>query len=430
MSRSLVAVATVILAACSAAAPPPSPSVAVARPSATAAQTTAARTPSPTLVLLPGERDVHASAFHFAVPQAWAGSQVPKTVDRATLRYAWAASRGAEPPDPSASWAPVPGDTVVIELWEQVSPPEGAEVRDTPVPTSWSAAERSTRDGFEVRRVRFRYALHPFVLVAHIGRDATPADRAAIDRTLASLTPDPVPDTGAYLDLFVVGTVADVAVGAVKHVDVGVPPAKFGMFVARGTRSLFAYWDEALVGYGPLRPCALRYDVPTFVCDRTGDRWTRVGTPLTLDVQFALAWAPVTVIDGLILIKPSRNTGPLDRSEVAEFGGGVVSVPSAPATRDDIVARTKGLSSAGGDAAAKLVSGADLARSGLLPGLQPPDRLWLGLSSGEIRLQGSNDLLGRWSLLAFDLNGKLLGASCCGPGDRPPGFDALPDLAR
>jgi hypothetical protein len=131
--------------------------------------------------------------------------------------------------------------------------------------------------------------------------------------------------------------------------------------------------------------------------------------------------------DGKILVAGSRIGGPLQRDETVEFGAVTVAAPAKKLSRAEMITRAIALSSASQarEVDAKLLDPAVLGRSSIFLGMRSVSPVWVVQVRGEVRIGGQ--ISGQWTLFAFDEFGKLLTASCCGPGVTAAGFDELPE---
>lgn len=395
----------------------------------TPAQTPAATAASPQW----GALVESASGFRLRVPDGWTFNDSRVLVNRAVERLFSLSAHPLDPPAPTQTWASVREDAVVLELWQYGGPrmPSAAS-EESEFPLDWSAAEAlSDASARQARRLQFRHVFRPLALVAHVGPSAPQRDRDQLAAIVASMQPLPVPDEGSYLGAHVAGRLANLPQGSITLVGVGRPTAT-PMFIVRGRQHTFAFHASAFGGYGGMYACPLRYepDARVFICDASGARWTRVGTPLAASAQFSLDWAPVAVRDGKVMVMPSRISGPSVRDERAEFDAETIPLMRI-ASREAIVRRGLSLSSSGYPAVAeaKLVANADLARSGALPGFADrSDPLWAVAVSRSLPPGATGHSPGSWTLFVFDERGKLLRVACC-IGDAPAGFSALPDLA-
>ena len=415
---------------------------AVTQPSTQPASSTATAAPPPR----PGEYHSIGAGFYLQVPPGWTAAEGPGLVDGRTMRLVVVGSRGADMPRSAnplgADWSRIPTDSIYLELQYFGFPGSPPVDGETVFPLDWSNARAGGMQGdFNVSRLAFQHLLQPLTLVAYVGKDAPAADIAEIRAVVSSLRPEPIPAQGAYRGWTVVGRADALPIGAVSHFESIAFPNADGFFVVRGAKTLFAYVDHAYVMFGATRPCAIKYESAsrTFVCDATDDRWSRVGKLLTAGdgwAVFGLAWHPAIVKDGLILVGGRTTGGGFpQRDEAAEFNDPAPAVvPSGPIDRRAILDRYTKLTSTTPTtrSAAKLVTADALIGSGIMPGLAlTTSPLWVIAFSGDVRISSGGESLGRWTLFVADArSGGIITASCCGAGDWPPGFDALPDEAR
>ena len=345
-----------------------------------------------------------------------------------------------QPPD----WTQLSPHRIVLELISISGPggprPDAANTESS-FPLDWSNA-RPIADGqgnvATALSLSFQHMLRPLTLIARIGASAPPGDVAEIEGIVASLRPEPIPTFGEYQGWRVVGPLASFQIGAVTHFDSSVFRG-YGFYFVRGARTVFAFLDSAYLFMGATKPCPIRYEIGsrTFVCDATGERWSRVGKQLAGPGSFALAYHTTFVKDGLVLVGGGASGGGRNTyDESAEF-----SDPSAPPvttgslTKAEILDRYSRLTSTTPivRAAAKLVP-SDLATiSQVIRGsFVPTDTrtVWVVAFAGDVKLPGSDTSHGRWTVFIADpRTGGVITAACCGEGDWPPGFDQLPDLA-
>jgi hypothetical protein len=389
------------------------------------------------------------AGFDVRLPRGWVAADHGELVNRWSVRLLVIGNRSAGVPD--ASGSPVPGrtpdwtrlasDQIVLELLMFGGPGGPSAGTETSFPLDWSDA-RPMPDGqgtvATTLSVSFQHLLRPLSLVARIGTSAAPSDVAEITGIVASLAPEPIPTGGEYRGWQVVGPLASFPVGTVQRFGSSTPRA-YGFYLVRGAKTVFAFIESAYLSMLAMKPCPIRYEAAsrTFVCDATGERWSRVGRQLTEPGHFGLGYHTTFVKDGLVLVGggssgSSRNTN----DEAAEF-----SDPIAPAaatlmlTKSDILDRYSRLTSTTPTvrAAAKLVPSDVATRSQVVRGSYIPAEtrtVWIVAFAGDVRMPGSAETQGRWSLFMADPHtGGVITATCCGEGDWPPGFDLLPDLA-
>lgn len=86
-------------------------------------------------------------------------------------------------------WKDISSDSVLVRVQSAFTPP----IRTTTLPQAafpldWSRAQRMPDDwGFEVWQLTFAINEIPYAVVAHIGVDASPYDRAAVRAAIASI---------------------------------------------------------------------------------------------------------------------------------------------------------------------------------------------------------------------------------------------------
>jgi hypothetical protein len=113
----------------------------------------------------------------------------------------WAAAQN-KPMDPEALartkqyrdysvWKDIPSDRVLVRLQTAFTPPNGpTTLSQAAFPLDWSRALRMPDDwGFEVWQLTFAVNQIPYAVVAHVGPDASPYDRAAVRAAVVSIRP-------------------------------------------------------------------------------------------------------------------------------------------------------------------------------------------------------------------------------------------------
>jgi hypothetical protein len=88
-------------------------------------------------------------------------------------------------------WKDIPSDRVLVRVQTAFTPPTGnAPLPQAAFPLDWSRAQRMRDDwGFEVWQLTFSVNQIPYAVVAHIGPDASPYDRAAVRAAVLSIRP-------------------------------------------------------------------------------------------------------------------------------------------------------------------------------------------------------------------------------------------------
>jgi hypothetical protein len=446
MSRWRGAIGTVVwlalaIGGISLAGPSSVPSV-VFQPSNQPRATAEAASPTPR----PGEYHSGASGFDVQLPPGWKAAEGQGLINRRTVRLVVIGNRDTDIPastNPAgADWSRVPTESIFVELQYFGFPGSRQPDTETAFPLDWSRAQAGgTRGDFTISTLGFQHLLRPLTLVAYVGKDAPASDIAQLNLIVSSLRPEAIPPQGEYRGWTVVGRLDSFPIGAVRHVDQPASPNAYGFYLVRGARTVFAHIDHAYLMMGATRPCPIRYEAAsrTFVCDATGDQWSRVGKLLTSGDgfgSFALAWHSAFVKDGLVLVGGgSSSGGPTRQDEAAEFNDPAARavVPSGLIGRRAIVDRYSKLTSTMPitRSAAKLVPADVLLDSQIIPGsILTTSPVWVIAFSGDVRIAGSGEPFGRWTLFFADARtGGIITASCCGGGDWPPGFDALPDEA-
>jgi hypothetical protein len=401
---------------------------------------TPAPTPAPTLA----RNVLHSSeGFDLEIPSGWLGKVDDRQTNRSVMRRLLAGNHGLEAPElvPSA-WPSVPTDRVIVELVEYFGPPGVLQKTSTEsaFPLDWQKAQDLRSDGaFAVRSLTFRHLGRALGFIAHIGPDAPAADVVRIPALVASLRPEPIPSSGIYRGWRVIGPVDSFALGSVTHFD-AIAPNRYGFFLARGKETIFAHLDQAFVFNGGFMDCPVQYDpsTKTFVCGRSGDRWSRVGKLLTAQTPagsdpFGLAYHEVLIKEGFLLVGGGMSGGRIIEDEAFEFGDRVNLPSRSPFTRPEIIARLESIAAVAPiqRTAAKLVP-SDALGSALFPGLTlPPGRVWVVAFSGVVHSpQGDPSAsMGNWVVFVADpTGGGVITAMCCDGADWPAAFDALTDL--
>jgi hypothetical protein len=226
--------------------------------------------------------------------------------------------------------------------------------------------------------------------------------------------------------------------GSVRHFSTP-QSAVGGFFLVRGAHTLLALIDGAYQFMGAMKPCPIRYDASTrtFVCEATGDRWSRTGAQLTGGGLFGLAYHTAMLKDGLVLVGgATMGGGERLPAEGDEFADPVASPPPSVApTKDEVLARYAMITTTAPieRADAKLVTSDQAIASAVIRGasIRPGiERVWILAYRGDVRLAGSPEVHGRWATFYVDpATGGAITMACCGDGDWPPGFEGLQDLA-
>ncbi len=403
-------------------------------------------TPAPS----PAPKDIFHSAagFDLRLPAGWLASDREEMINRRTYRL-FVVGNGGIDVGPTVSgnpdWTTVPGDRIRLELFLFAGPGGGAFEGESNFPLDWTVARALPDQGdFAVRALSFQHLLRPFTLTAHIGRSAPASLQDDLVRLVASLRPEAIPAQGDYRGWQVMGPLDAFPVGTVRHFDAVGSLGAYGFFLVRGATKVFAFIDHAYLFMAAIKPCPLRYETGArnFVCDTTGDRWSRVGKQLSTQTSsFGLPFHGAFVKDGLVLVGGSSTSASRnDYEEALEFPDPVT--PPARATervsREDILNRYSSLTSTAVivRSEARLVPADALARSGLVRGVLAPSSypgpVWVVAFSGEVRPPGFAELFGRWTVFLADANtGGMITAACCEGGtDWPAGFDSLPDVAN
>jgi hypothetical protein len=382
-----------------------------------------------------------AAGFDVAVPAGWTASDRSENFNRRSMRLL-VISNGPQPQASAAGlikWSDLPADQVVLELTDFSFPGSPGPTNESAFPLDWGTAQPTPDpDGGIASALRFQYLLQSLTLTAHYGPAATAADRDALSELVASIRPQPIPTSGVYRRWDVVGPLSTFPVGAVRHFDSPQSPVG-SFFIVRGEHTIFAHIDHAYQFMGAMKPCPIRYDAisRTFACDATTDRWSRTGAQLTGGGLFGLAYHTAIVKDGLVLVGGgSIGGGGRPPDEADEFADPIgTPAISSPPTRAEVLDRYSQITTTSPieRASAKLVTRNAALASGVIRGayIRPDiDRVWIVAFTGDVRLPGSGDVHGRWATFYVDARtGGAITMACCGSGDWPPGFDALPDLA-
>ncbi|HKY52189.1 MAG TPA: hypothetical protein VJP45_13110 [Candidatus Limnocylindria bacterium] len=392
------------------------------------------------------------SGFDVQLPRGWTATDESTLFGRSSVRLLVIGNRGTEvpyPPDPSPppgrvpDWSRMQPDRIVLELVLSAGPggpSREAAATESTFPLDWGGA-RPIPDGSgsTAPALFFQHLLRGLMLVAHIGAAADQADVAQIPDIVASLAPEPIPARGEYRGWEVVGPLASYPVGTVTHFGSG-PSSAYGFYLVRGAKTVFAFVDRAHLFMGAMKPCPIRYDLAarTFVCDGSGERWSRVGKQLAAPDFFGLPYRTAFVKEGLVLVGGGMGGGGRNTyDESVEFNDPIIApLAMAPPTRTQILDRYAHITSTAPitRSSAKLVPADVIINSQVLPVSFIPAQtrtVWIIAFAGEVRMPGSANVHGHWTVfLADPLTGGVINAACCGAGDWPDGFDRLPDLAR
>jgi hypothetical protein len=392
------------------------------------------------------------AGFDVRLPRGWTADDRSTLVNRRTVRLLVIGNKGTSLPAPPGNQTPLPGqppdwtqlatDRIVLEL-STFSGPGGpstdAADSESSFPLDWSNASPIADGQGNVATalsMSFQHMLHRLTLIARIGTSAPTSDVAEIAGIVASLTPEPIPTSGDYRGWRVVGPLASLPVGTVLYFG-PTAPSGYGYFVVRGSKTIFAFIDRAYQFMAAMKPCRIRYEAAprTFVCDDTGERWSRVGKQLSGPGTFGLPFHSVFVKDGIVLVGGSSNmTSRNTHDEAEEFADPIALIVTVTPTKAEILDRYSRLTNTTPTtrAAAKLVP-ADIARSRQVGRAYIPTEMrtvWILAFAGDVRTPGSVEPHGRWAVFVADpASGAVVSATCCGEGDWPPGFDQLPDLA-
>jgi hypothetical protein len=406
--------------------------LATGSPIASAAATSAASAPN----LFHSE-----AGFTLTLPLGWSATARREIFNRRSFRHV-VISNGPQPATNERGYLvfdDLPADHVVLELGEFSFPGSPAPDTESVFPLDWHRAEVGPDpEGRPSLVLRFQDLVRSLSLVAHFGTAATAADREAVSDLVASVRPDPIPASGPYRgNWVVVGPLASFPIGAVQHFDNPLWLPDHGFYLVRGAHTTFAHIDTAYGSMGAFKPCPIRYEASskTFVCDATTEHWSRTGAQLGGAGLFGLGYHFVLVKDGLVLVGgASIGGGGKPIAEVDEFSDPIGPRTIATPTRSEVLDRYAQVTTAAPieRREVKLVSRDAALRSDVIRGAFIPmalDRVWVVAFRGDVRIMGGNELSGRWTLFYVDpTTGAAITMACCGPGDWPPGFDALPDL--
>lgn len=382
-----------------------------------------------------------AAGFDMVVPTGWTASDRRENLNRRSMRLL-VISNG---PQPQANdrglikWSELPADHVVLELTDFSFPGLPGASNENDFPLNWGTAQPTLDpDSGMASALRFQYLLQSLTLTAYFGPAASAADRDALGALVASIRPEPIPISGVYRRWDVVGPLSTFPVGAVRHFDTP-QSAVGGFFIVRGEHTIFAHLDHAYQFMGAMKTCPIRYDVVsrTFTCDATADRWSRTGAQLTGGALFGLAYNVAIVKDGLVLVGGGTiGGGGPPPAEADEFTDpiGTSAITSLP-TRSEVLDRYSQITTTSPieRASAKLVTRNMALASDVIRGayIRPDiDRVWVLAFTGDVRFPSGGEVHGRWAIFYVDAQtGGAITMACCGSGEWPPGFDALPDLA-
>ena len=386
------------------------------------------------------------------LPRGWTAEEQSGLINRRTVRLLVIGNQGTNLPAPTGNQTPLPGQTpdwtqlatdrIVLELTSFSAPGGPSADTESSFPLDWSNA-RPIADGqgnvATAFALSFQTMFLRLTLTARIGTGAPPRDIAEIAGIVASIRPEPIPTFGDYRGWRVIGPLASMPIGVVEHYTSSAPNG-YGFYVVRGSKTIFSFIDRAYQFMAAMKPCPIRYEAVsrTFVCDATGERWSRVGKQLSGSGSFGLPFHSVFVKDGIVLVGGSSNMSSRNSyDEAEEFADPIAPIAVATPTKAEILDRYSRLTTTAPTtrAAAKLVP-ADVARSRdvVRGAFIPPETrtVWIIAFAGDVRPPGfADNPPGRWTAFMADpLTGAVMSATCCGEGDWPPGFDLLPDLAR
>ncbi len=398
---------------------------------------TLAGTPVPT-----SPRGFHSAAgFDLILAPGWTASDRTESFNRRGARLFVVSNRRQPLADPQTgllNWTDLPADHVVLELTAFSFPGGPGPETETTFPLDWHAAQIAVGPYGPSPMLHFQQLLRQLTLTAYYGPAASQADRDALDSLVASIRPEPIPVSGVYGRWDVLGPLATFPIGTVRHFST--PQSSVGgFFLVRGARTLFALIDGAYQFMGAMKPCPIRYDASgrTFVCDATGDRWSRTGAQLTGGGLFGLAYHTAMVKDGLVLVGgSSMGGGGRPPTEADEFADPIDPLlPSIAPTKQEVLARYALITTTApierGEA--KLVTRGQALASAVIRGASIRagiERVWIVAYRGDVRLPGSTEVHGRWAAFYVDpATGGAITMACCGDGDWPSGFDALQDVA-
>ena len=274
----------------------------------------ASATPAATVAVAGAQ--LHWEIFSLALPPDWNGERRTEFINMATARYLIASSKPLALPSPlprEIDWTSVPSDRIVVEVRSICSAVCAGANDESRFPLDWGQAARAADDaGFEVRSLPLTYFDTKEFVVAHIGATASARDRAALAVLVASIRPEPIPQTGYYhgVDWYAAGHADEYGIGSVSRlvIPAQAPRIEAAVFLVRGRKNFIAF--PAVQGNGITNNwCELRYDWPSeeLRCDRTGGRWTKYGTLIaqqnsTPGQRIDLAAHEVEVRDGTVLI--------------------------------------------------------------------------------------------------------------------------------
>jgi hypothetical protein len=411
--------------------------------------TTAPAQPSASSPIAAAGRNLLRSSegFDLEIPEGWLGRVDNLQTNRSVRRLVLLGNRGLEAPSQIPStWPSVPTDRVIVELVEYIGGPPPIQPKTATefgFPLEWQKAQELRPDGtFAVRSLIFSHVGRRLGFTVHIGPDAPAPDVARIAPLVASLRPEPIPTSGFYRSWRVIGPLDSFAVGSVTHFD-AVAPNVYGFYLARGQNTIFAHTDRAFVFNGGFMNCPAAYDssTKTFLCARSGDRWSRVGKLLTAPTPtgsdpFGLAYQEVLIKDGLLLVGGGMSGGRISEDEVVEFGDrAALPTRTVPFTRAEIVARLATITSVDPleRTVAKLVASDSLGTT-LFPGLSlGSGPVWVVAFAGPVHTPQSqtSGSMGNWALFVADpVAGGVIAAMCCAGDTWPAAFDSLPDSGR
>jgi hypothetical protein len=184
-------------------------------------------------------------------------------------------------------WTRLPLDTVVMEVRDICG---GLDCVTAPgessYPLRWADAgplsdlvRSPDPAGFEVRTLVFRFFLEGHVIVAYVGRQASSADRAQVDRVVAGIAPLSLPATGVVHGKWLgVGPFTALPIDEPVFGTLPAPPTTgTGYYIIRHGGGTIAHPMTYQTALGVF--CGLAWDstAGTFSCTGRPERWDRFG---------------------------------------------------------------------------------------------------------------------------------------------------------
>ncbi len=307
MRRLLV---SLLLVSCTTATPAPSP-----RPAAPTALATVTPTPAPSLRTIGFYRTDAAPAdwFETRIAPDWY-VQGPRTSEgrvtfreHVTISNRPVADRKNALTSGAYEWMAIPRDAVVLRAETMCGRFCSGSRIETPFPLDWSKADSYTFSphpaivaGFDVRTIGVRFLDETFVLWAYLGPEATVRDEERLAAVATAVAPTAQPPArGEFRGWTALGPAAERAVGGVWSEK----SAGGASFYLVNNGDAFLAFPSIYEKWTPRPNCAIRFDGTQFVCDPTGDRWTRSGKYLGSTPASDLPPLRAIVRDGIVFVR-------------------------------------------------------------------------------------------------------------------------------